>query len=82
MCDFNLGSLNLNGARADFKRAALFKLMDIKKINIMFVQETHSTTDNESEWRQAFNGEVVLSHKSSCSGGVGVFCQFLLTLKK
>ena len=72
MCDFNLSILNLNGARADFKRAALFKLMEIKRIDVMFVQETHSTADNECEWRQAFNGEVILSHKSSCSGGVGI----------
>lgn len=72
MCDFNLSILNLNGARADFKRAALFKLMEIKRINVMFVQETHSTVDNECEWRQAFNGEVILSHKSSLSGGVGI----------
>lgn len=72
MCDFNLGVLNLNGARADFKRAALFKLMEIEKIDIMFVQETHRTSDNESEWRRAFTGRVVLSHKSSCSGGVGI----------
>ncbi len=38
----------------------------------MFVQETHSTADNECEWRQAFSGEVILSRKSSCSGGVGI----------
>lgn len=45
MCYFNLGVLN--GARADFKRAALFKLMELKKkMYIMFVQETHSTTNN------------------------------------
>lgn len=25
MCDFNISTLNLNGARTDFKRAALFK---------------------------------------------------------
>ena len=50
----------MNGARADFKRAVLFKLMEIKKIN--------SSTDNESEWSQAFNGEVV-SNRS----GVGSF---------
>jgi len=58
LCDFNLGSLDVNGARADFKRATLFKLMEIKKTKIMFVQETLSTADNESEWRQALNREV------------------------
>ena len=45
MCDFNIGILNLNGARADFKRAALFKLMELKRLDVMFLQETHSTKE-------------------------------------
>ena len=80
MCDFNIRILNLNGARADFKRAALFKLMEIRKLDVMFLQETHSTTDIECDWRRAFNGEVILSHKSSLSGGVGgLICQEFFT---
>lgn len=47
MCDFNISTLNLNGARTDFKRAALFKLMDIKHIDIILVEESHSCHDNE-----------------------------------
>ena len=83
-CDFKIGTLNLNGARDDSKRAAFFKLMELKKIDIMLLQETHSTVDNESEWRRGCNGEVILSHKSSCSGGVGIvfsrsFLPFLLS---
>ena len=79
MCDFNISTLNLNGARSDFKQAALFKLMETKRIDVMFVQETHSTTDNESDWKRAFKGEVVLSHRSSLSGGVGIlFAQSFL----
>lgn len=48
MCDFNISTLNLNGTRSDFKQAALFKLMETKRIDVMFDQETHSTTDNYS----------------------------------
>lgn len=69
----------VSGARSDFKRAALFKLMETKRIYVMFVQETHSTVDNESDWKRAFKGEVVLSHRSSLSGGVGIlFAQSFL----
>ena len=49
MCDFKISTLNVNGARADFKRAAVFKLMDINRIDVMFLQDTHSTEDNEEE---------------------------------
>ena len=72
MCDFKIGTLNLNGARDDSKRAAFFKLMELKNIDVMLLQETHSSADNESDWRRGCNGEVILSHKSSCSGGVGI----------
>ena len=50
MCDFKISTLNVNGARADFK------LMDINRIDVMFLQETHSTKDNECDWKRAFNG--------------------------
>ena len=53
--------------------------METKRIDVMFVQETHSTVDNESDWKRAFKGEVVLSHRSSLSGGVGIlFAQSFL----
>lgn len=34
---FNVSTLNLNAAKSDFKRAAVFKLMDIKHLDIMLV---------------------------------------------
>lgn len=38
----------------------------------MFVQETHSDSFNESDWKREWGGEVVLTHKSTTSGGVGI----------
>lgn len=64
LCDFKMGILNLNGARADFKRAALFKLVELKRLNIVFLQETRS------DWKRSFNGKVILSPRSSVRGGI------------
>ena len=36
--------------------------METKRIDVMFVQETHSTTDDEIDWKRAFKEEKVLSH--------------------
>lgn len=66
------GSININGARTDVKRASLFKLFDVKKLDVMFVQETHSDDRNEGDWRREWPGRVCLSHKLSNSAGVGV----------
>lgn len=71
MYDFKISTLNLNWARADSKRALLFKLTETKKIDGMLIQEAHST-DNVSDRKRTFNAEVILSQKSSLSGGVGV----------
>lgn len=86
MYDFNISTLNLNGARTDFKRAAIFKLMDIKYIGVMIVEETHSCHNNESEWRKVFNRQPILSHRSSLSLGDfyllgGLYLSLLLLMK-
>ena len=42
MGEINLASLNVNGARDFKKRAQVFEIMKHKKIDVLFVQETHS----------------------------------------
>ncbi|KAI3364783.1 hypothetical protein L3Q82_000911 [Scortum barcoo] len=37
-----------------------------------FVQETHSDSSNEMDWRREWPGQVFLSHKQSNSAGVGI----------
>ena len=72
MCDFKIGTLNINGARDCFKRASLYQLFKDKRLDILFIQETHSTLDNERDWKKEWSGDVFLSHKSFNSGGVGI----------
>lgn len=72
MSELKIGSLNLNGARDENKRASFFRLCSLKKLDIIFVQETHSTADNEVDWKREWEGDVFLSHKTSNSCGVGI----------
>lgn len=46
--------------------------MELKNLDVMFVQETNSDVVYESEWKKQWPGEVILSHEASNSGGVGV----------
>lgn len=36
LCNFKIGSLNLNRSRADSKRAMLFKLIEMKRIDVTY----------------------------------------------
>ena len=72
MSDFKVSTLNINGARDVRKRACLFEMVKLKKINVMFIQETHSDTLNECDWKREWEGEVILSHLHSTSSGVAL----------
>ena len=41
--NINIGTININGACTDAKRASLFKLCELKNLDVVFVQETHSS---------------------------------------
>ncbi|TWW74491.1 hypothetical protein D4764_14G0004940 [Takifugu flavidus] len=38
----------------------------------MFLQETHSDRNNEADWEKEWEGQALLSHNTSLSGGVGL----------
>ncbi len=68
----HFASLNINGARESRKRAQIFETMTQKRIDVLFLQETHSDLGNAVEWAIGFDGLSVLSHSTSVSGGVAI----------
>ena len=72
MCEVLIASLNLNGARERNKRAIVFETFKQKRVDVAFVQETHTDTRNGDDWASEFPGVTVLSHNTSNSGGVGI----------
>lgn len=72
-------SLNVNGARHALKRQELFRLIELKNIDVMFVQESHSDARNSVEWAKEFGGLTLLSHNTNVSGGVGILFSKLCT---
>ncbi len=57
-----VGSLNINGGRDRNKRAIITEYAYLKDINVMFLQETHSDSQNEVELYRWWEGECILSH--------------------
>jgi len=67
----NVVSLNVSGARELRKRAFVFEMAKMKHIDVLFLQETHSDVGNEADWSREWEGELILSHNTTLSGGVG-----------
>ncbi|TWW73398.1 Transposon TX1 uncharacterized 149 kDa protein ORF 2 [Takifugu flavidus] len=72
MHTFRVGTLNVNGARDAKKRALVFDTAKRKRVDVMFLQETHSDRNNEADWEKEWEGQALLSHNTSLSGGVGL----------
>ena len=75
MVNINIGTINIIGPCTDAKRASLFKLCELKKLEVLFVQDTHSDSKNEGDWRREWPGQVFLSHiQSNSTEGHCIHC--------
>lgn len=68
-------SLNVRGVREPKKRREIFRW--IKRFhnganNITFLQETHSTENDEKEWKSEWGSNIIFSHGTSNSKGVAI----------
>lgn len=64
-------SLNVKGISNFKKRRAIFNWCR-KRANISFLQETHSTVEAETQWRNEWGAELITCHGSSNSRGVAI----------
>lgn len=55
-----IGSLNINGGRDSSKRALVNEIIEQKKLNIVFLQETHPDIVNETEWSLWWKGHKIV----------------------
>ena len=68
----NFLSNNVKGFQSTNKRLKLIKYFKDKIVSngFLFLQETHSTVNDEIKWKDDFKGEVFYSHSKSNSCGV------------
>lgn len=72
MSDIRIASLNVNVARDCRKRAQIYEVIKQYKVDVLFLQETHSDGRIATEWAKKWDGLLFLSHNTSLSGGVAV----------
>lgn len=67
-----MGSLNINGGRYANKSALISEFACQKKIDVLFLQETHTTSADEVDWGLWWKGSCTLSHGTNCSAGAAI----------
>ena len=67
-----LVSLNVRGVNNFLKRRMIFRWCRKQKTDFTFLQETHSKSDTETQWKNEWGGEIILSHGSPNSCGVAI----------
>jgi len=82
MNDIRIASLNVNGARDCRKRAQIYEVANQNKIDVLFLQETHSDMEIAVEWAKEWGGLLFLSHNTSLSGGVAVLFNKNCTIRQ
>ena len=67
-----LVSLNVRSISNFLKRRMIFTWCRKQKTDSIFLQETHSKSDTETQWKNEWGGEIILSHGSPNSCGVAI----------
>ena len=65
-------SFNVKGLANDSKRRQMFYYFHEKKLDIIFIQETHSTKAKERWWNTTWGSKILYSHGTSNARGVAI----------
>ncbi|KAJ8035824.1 hypothetical protein HOLleu_19619 [Holothuria leucospilota] len=68
-----IGSYNARGLRQPSKRRQQFAYLHRHHFDIVFIQETHSTSSDDRFWCNEWGGNILFSHGTSSSRGVAIF---------
>ena len=65
-------TLNVRGLNSSRKRRQVFRWLHLQRSEIIFLQETYSSTETIKRWEAKWGGKVVASHGTTHSKGVMV----------
>ena len=67
-----LSTTNVRGLNSEVKRKEVFSMLKHREYDVSFLQETHSTSDQEAVWQHqwGFSGSIYFAHGASTARGV------------
>ena len=72
MENLQIVSLNVRGLQNKNKRNRIFQHFKTKKYDVILLQETHSTQQDENEWKKEWEGPAFLSLLNNLKRGVAI----------
>ena len=74
--NYNFISSNVKGVKVSEKRLKLFEYLrnNINNNALIFLQETHSSSNDEQKWKDNFRSHLIFSNGTSCGVAVG-YCE-------
>ena len=74
MENLNLVSLNVRGLQNTNKRNRIFQYFKIKKYDVVLLQETYSTLEDENKWKKEWEGPAFFSSLNNHKCRVAILC--------
>ena len=74
MVDLSVVSLNLRGLQNKSKRNRIFQYFKIKKYDVIPLQETYSTPEDENKWKKEWERPTFFSSLRNHKCGVAILC--------
>ena len=65
-------ALNVRGINSSRKRRAIFRQLHNKNASVIFLQETHSSNNQEKLWSSEWGSKIHFCHGSKHSKGVAI----------
>ena len=81
MANIKVQTRNVDGLGDTQKRRKLFHLLKNSKATIFLLQETHSTEEQEDNWKNDWDGEILFSHGTSNSRGTAILIKDTINLE-
>ncbi|KAJ8033596.1 hypothetical protein HOLleu_23892 [Holothuria leucospilota] len=70
--NLKFASYDCRGLRNVDKRRMVFAYLHRHKLDVIFIQETHSVLSDERRWRTEWGHDIIFSHGTNTSKGVVV----------
>ena len=81
MASLQIATYNVRGIRDTMKRRCVFNFLHDQNLDVIYIQESHSSPNCEKYWRSEWGGKIYYAHGTTASGGTMIMFKKGITPK-